>query len=122
MPIELEVTLVNGAIQKYYIPTVLMRGEKEIEATTKQLEDWAWTNQSYSIFLKNKSSEIVSVNLHPNNSIADIESLNDHLIIPTTWNWEKHDLKLKIEEKKHITGFFAGVRIEKVLSLIKIKK
>ena len=43
-------------------------------------------------------------------------------MIPTKWNWEKYDLKLKIVDKKYITGFFAGVRKEKVLSLIKIKK
>ena len=122
MPIEIEVVLTNGDHLMYYIPTVLMRGEKEIEATTTQLDDWAWTNPTYSIFLKHKASEIFSINLHPKGSIADVELLNDYLIIPTKWNWDKYDLRLEIVEKKYITGFFASVRKEKVLSLIKIKK
>jgi hypothetical protein len=122
MPIELEVVLTNGDHLLYYIPTVLMRGKKEIEATTKQLEDWAWTNPTYSIFLKHKVSDIVSINLHPKGSIADVELLNDYLIIPTKWNWDKYDLRLEIVEKKYITGFFAGVRKEKILNLIKVNK
>ena len=122
MPIEIEVILNNGTSLQFYIPTVLMRGEKEIEATTTQLDDWAWTNPTYSIFLKHKASEIFSINLHPKGSIADIELLNDYLIIPTKWNWDKYDLKLKIVDKTYITGFFAGVRKEKALNIIKVKK
>ena len=122
MPIEVEVVLSNGDHLLYYIPTVLMRGAKEVEATTNQLEDWAWTNPTYSIFLKHKASDIVSINLHPKGSIADVELLNDYLIIPTKWNWDKYDLRLEIVEKKYITGFFAGVRKEKILNLIKVKK
>jgi len=113
MPIEVEVVLNNGGYLNYYIPTVLMRGEKEIEATTKLLEDWAWTSPTYSIFLKHKASDIFSVKLHPNSSIADVEPLNDNLVIPTKWNWDKYDLKITLVKKR---------KKGKVQKLMRIKK
>jgi hypothetical protein len=100
MPIEVDVLLKDGTTLSYYIPTVLMRGEKEIEATKNQLNDWAWTNPTYAILLEYSPKDIASVNLHPTSSIADIESLNDHLVIPTKWNWEKYDLRLILAEKR----------------------
>jgi len=100
MPIEVEVILNNGTTLQYYIPTVLMRGEKEIEVPMEQLADWAWTNPTYAISLQHKPQDIASINLHPSSSIADVESLNDYLVIPTKWNWEKHNLRLTLEEKR----------------------
>ena len=100
MPIEVEVVLNNGTKLNYYIPTVLMRGEKEIELTMNQLADWAWTNPTYAISLEHKPQDIASISLHPSGSIADVESLNDHLVIPTKWNWEKYDLRLTLVEKR----------------------
>ena len=113
MPIELDVVLKNGETISYYIPTVLMRGEKEIKATRNQLDDWAWTNPSYAIFLKQNPEEIASVNLHPNSSIADVEALNNNLVMPVKWNWEKHNLSLTIVAKRK-----KGM----VQKLVKIKK
>ena len=100
MPINMEVILKDGSTLEYYIPTVLMRGEKKIEVTTNQLQDWAWTNPSYAIYLDQKPKEILEVKLHTNSSIADVESLNDRLTIPEYWNWEKYDLGLKLIEKR----------------------
>ena len=34
MPIEINIFFQNGSVSKYYIPTVLMRGEKEVETKT----------------------------------------------------------------------------------------
>lgn len=113
MPIEVDIVLNNGKTISYYIPTVLMRGEKEIEITRKQLGDWAWTNPTYAIYLEYKPQDIASVNLHPNSSIADVESLNDNLVIPEKWDWQKHDLGLSIIEKR---------KKKKGKKLVKIKK
>ena len=113
MPIEVDIVLNNGKTISYYIPTVLMRGEKEIEITRKQLGDWAWTNPTYPIYLEHKPQDIVSVKLHPNSSIADVESLNDNLVIPKKWDWEKYDLGLSIIEKR---------KKRKGKKLLKIKK
>ena len=51
MPVEFNIVLQNGTVSKYYIPTVLMRGEKDIEPSINVLPDWAWTNLYYSIRL-----------------------------------------------------------------------
>ena len=113
MPIEVDIVLKDGTLLSYYIPTVLMRGEKEIETSTKQLNDWAWTNPSYAIFLEHQPQDIASINLHPTNSIADVESLNDYLVIPENWKWGKFDLQLELIEKR---------KKGKLQRLVKIKR
>ena len=97
MPIELEVQLKDGTKLNYYIPTVLMRGEKALDTEIVQLRDWAWTNPYYVISIKNEVQDIEAITLHPNNkSIADIERLNDRLLMPEKWNWDKYNLMLNI--------------------------
>ena len=97
MPIELEVQLKDGTKLNYYIPTVLMRGEKALDTEIVQLRDWAWTNPYYVISIENEVQDIEAITLHPNNkSIADIERLNDRLLMPEKWNWDKYNLMLNI--------------------------
>ena len=100
MPIEINIFLQNGSVSKYYIPTVLMRGEKEVETKTMILPDWPWTNPYYYIQFKETPSEIKKIELHNSGHIADIEPLNDKVIIPRNWNWNMYKLRLKIIEKK----------------------
>lgn len=100
MPIEVEVNLKDGTTFNYYIPTVLMRGEKTMPNSYTQLNDWPWTNPYYVLKLENKVQDIKSIKLHPNKAIADVEPLNDQLILPLKWKWEKHKLKLTVVSKK----------------------
>ena len=72
MPVEFNIVLQNGTVSKYYIPTVLMRGEK-VELNTKILSDWAWTNPYYSIRLDQAPSEIKEI--QPPQDILPILSL-----------------------------------------------
>ena len=113
MPVEFNIVLQNGTISKYYIPTVLMRGEKEVELNTKILSDWAWTNPYYSIRLDQAPSEIKEIQLHTTGHIADIEPLNDKIQMPDNWDWNKYKLRLKLLEKKKKGTIKKFVKIKK---------
>ena len=112
MPLEFEVILKDGTKQEFYIPTVLMRGEKVLASDVIVLNDWAWTNPYYDINLENTPTEIAEIKLHTSGHIADVEDLNDYLVMPEKWNWEKHKLGIEIVEKKK----------DKFQKLIKVKR
>ena len=113
MPVEFNIVLQNGTVSKYYIPTVLMRGEKEVELNTKILSDWAWTNPYYSIRLHQAPSEIKEIQLHTTGHIADIEPLNDKIQMPDNWDWNKYKLRLDLLEKKKKGTIKKFVKIKK---------
>ena len=113
MPVEFNIVLQNGAISKYYIPTVLMRGEKDVEPTINVLPDWAWTNPYYSIRLDQAPSEIKEIQLHTTGHIADIEPLNDKIQMPDNWDWNKYKLRLNLIEKKKKGTIKKFVKIKK---------
>ena len=113
MPVEFNIVLQNGTVSTYYIPTVLMRGEKEVELNTKILSDWAWTNPYYSIRLDQAPSEIKEIQLHTTGHIADIEPLNDRVKIPDNWDWNKYKLRLNLLEKKKKGTIKKFVKIKK---------
>ena len=113
MPVEFNIVLQNGTVSKYYIPTVLMRGKKEVDLNTKVLSDWAWTNPYYSIRLDQTPSEIKEIQLHTSGHIADIEPLNDKVKIPENWDWDKYKLRLKIFEKKKKGTMKRFVKVKK---------
>ena len=113
MPIEFTIVLQNGTSLKYYIPTVLMRGEKEVDFDTKILSDWAWTNTYYSIRLDQVPSEIKEIQLHTTGHIADIEPLNDKVQMPYNWDWNKYKLRIKLLEKKKKGTIKKFVKIKK---------
>jgi hypothetical protein len=72
MPIDLEVTYVNGQKELYYIPLRMMRGEKPSEEPRHVLTDWAWAYPYYELFIKSPKSEIASIVIDPSNLMADI--------------------------------------------------
>ena len=72
MPIDLEVSYVDGTSETFYIPLRMMRGQKETEATV--LEDWAWAFPTYSF---ETSKDVKSVKLNPNGMMADVNPKND---------------------------------------------
>ena len=113
MPVEFNIVLQNGTISKYYIPTVLMRGEKDIEPSINVLSDWAWTNLYYSIRLDQVPSEIKKIQLHTTGHIADIEPLNDIVQMPDNWDWNKYKLRLNLIEKKKKGTIKKFVKIKK---------
>lgn len=113
MPVELEVMLRNGEVKKFYIPTVLMRGEKIVEKQVVILPDWPWTNPYYKIELDFAPTTISKIILHSTGHIADIQNLNDQLILPQNWDWTKHKLGLEVVKKKKKAAFQKLVKIKK---------
>jgi len=113
MPVEFNIVLQNETVSKYYIPTVLMRGEKEVGLNTRILSDWAWTNPYYSIRLDQAPSEIKEIQLHTTGHIADIEPLNDRVKMPDNWDWNNYKLRLKLLEKKKKGTIKKFVKIKK---------
>jgi len=79
MPVEVVVTYKNGDSERYYIPLRIMRGDKVFtdEVVTTQLQDWPWTNPTYSIELKAKLSEIEKIELDPDRGMVDIDYSNN---------------------------------------------
>jgi hypothetical protein len=77
------------------------------------LPDWPWTNPYYKIELDLAPTTISKIILHSTGHIADIQNLNDQLIIPEKWDWTKHKLALELVKKKNKAAFQKLVKIKK---------
>jgi len=74
MPIDLEVTYIDGTKQSYNIPLRMMRGSKPTTATV--LEDWGWAYPTYSF---NAAKSVKSVEIDKRKLMADINDENNSL-------------------------------------------
>lgn len=74
MPIDLEVTFIDGTTQSIYIPLQMMRGEKPTNATQKA--DWAWAYPTYTF---NTEKPVKSVEIDTKNLMADINKENNKM-------------------------------------------
>lgn len=72
MPIDVSVTYADGSVEDFYIPLQMMRGEKPTAATT--IKDWAWAYPTYTF---ETSKAIKSVEIDPENLMADIDKENN---------------------------------------------
>ena len=72
MPIDLEVTYIDGTKQSYNIPLRMMRGRKP--TTAKILNDWGWAYPTYS-FIAAKT--VQSVEIDKSKLMADINDENN---------------------------------------------
>ncbi|NMM48023.1 M1 family metallopeptidase [Marinigracilibium pacificum] len=78
MPIDFTVTLKNGEKKHYYIPLAVMRGEKPInKSEITLLSDWGWTNPQYAVELEISPEEIESIEIDPDQFLADINRGNN---------------------------------------------
>lgn len=74
MPQELTVTLKNGEQMMYYIPMVIMRGEKpqpSYATTWTVLPDWPWTKPNYEVELSVPLDQIERVQLDARGRMFD---------------------------------------------------
>ena len=79
MPVEVLVRYTDGTDQKFYIPLVLMRGEKtELGTNTTVLPDWDWTLPNYTITIEGKK-EVSLVFIDPGYYTADTDRDNNIL-------------------------------------------
>jgi len=72
MPIDLEVTYLDGSTESIYIPLQMMRGEKPTTATI--IKDWAWAYPTYSFKAK---KAVKSIEIDVRNLIADVNKANN---------------------------------------------
>ncbi len=72
MPMDVEVTYVDGTKELFNIPLRMMRGQKPTKAT--MLEDWTWAHPTYT-FKTPKS--VRSVKIDPSGLMADINQENN---------------------------------------------
>ena len=74
MPIDLEVTYLDGTTESFNIPLRIMRGEKP--TTAKILEDWTWAHPTYSF---DASKAVKSIVIDKSGLMADINLENNKL-------------------------------------------
>ncbi len=79
MPVDVYVTYKDGSSEVFYIPLVMMRGEKAGENNTprKVMADWPWTNPSYTLEIDRKLKDIVSIEIDPSQRMADFNAENN---------------------------------------------
>ncbi len=72
MPIDVEVTYVDGSKEAFNIPLEIMRGNKKTSATV--LKDWGWAYPTYTFKV---SKPVKSVQIDKSGLMADINPLNN---------------------------------------------
>ena len=80
MPLDILVVYADDTRETFYAPLRMMRGEKDnpYPAITRTvLEDWPWTNPSYSFTIGKPVSDIKAVVIDPSLLMADINAENN---------------------------------------------
>jgi hypothetical protein len=72
MPIDLSVVYRDGTTENFYIPLLMMRGEKPTTAT--RLKDWSWVAPQYRIATEKKIDSVV---IDPLKMMADVDQSNN---------------------------------------------
>ena len=72
MPIDLSVVYRDGTTENFYIPLLMMRGEKPTMAT--RLKDWSWVAPQYRIATEKKIDSVV---IDPLEMMADVDRSNN---------------------------------------------
>ncbi|MEM6345434.1 MAG: M1 family metallopeptidase [Bacteroidota bacterium] len=82
MPIDVVVTYKDGSQVYYYIPMVIMRGEKNENwygsAERTLLEDWPWVNPTYNIQLAQGADQVATIEIDPSYRMADVNRRNNY--------------------------------------------
>ena len=81
MPLEVVVTTTKGKKETYYIPLVIMRGEKEgdwsKDDNVSQKEDWPWTHPTYNLELDCPVDKIEKIEINPTVNFLDLDRSNN---------------------------------------------
>jgi len=84
MPVEVLAVYTDDTREFFYIPMVLMRGEKDLndlEVERQLLPDWPWTNPYYLLELNLPISQLKSIIIDPLFGTADIDRSNNQIDI-----------------------------------------
>ncbi|MFK7932867.1 MAG: M1 family metallopeptidase [Saprospiraceae bacterium] len=80
MPVDVVVTYTDGTQELFNIPLRIMRGNKPQEAkgmTQTVIEDWPWTNPTYSFKVGRSLENIQSVEIDPSIRLMDVNRDNN---------------------------------------------
>ena len=81
MPLDIEVTLQDGATMYFTIPLDLMRGAKDDVAENgslyRVLPDWVWVNPGYVFNVPVPKESILRISIDPTNRLADLHKENN---------------------------------------------
>ena len=69
----------DGTQEMHYIPTTLMRGEKEnpYSLPWNIEQDWSWANPKYSFSIARKAKDIELITIDPSYYMADVDRDNN---------------------------------------------
>lgn len=82
MPIDVKLTFKDGSSEWHYVPLNLLFGAKEAEPgqTPRAVyPEWKWTHPTYTIEIKKRLTDIVTVEIDPSQRMADTERKNNKL-------------------------------------------
>lgn len=84
MPVDVLLTFKDGSKELHYIPLSLMYGEKPAEDATPRTVhgEWKWTHPEYSFATSRGIQEIRSIEIDPSQRLADVNRINNKLVIP----------------------------------------
>ncbi len=84
MPVDVLITYKDGSQELHYIPLNLMFGNKPAENTISRIveKEWLWTHPAYSFFINKKITEIKTIEIDPTQRMADVNRINNKLVIP----------------------------------------
>jgi hypothetical protein len=81
MPVEVVVTTTKGKTETYYIPLIMMRGEKTDDWTKDEnvsvMKDWPWTNPTYNLELDCPVDKIEKIEINPTVNFIDLNRANN---------------------------------------------
>lgn len=79
MPVELQVTYTDGAVENIYIPLQMMRWNKPAtgDASRTIAPRWAWAHPTYQLSLKRPVSQISKIEIDESGLMADVDRNNN---------------------------------------------
>jgi len=84
MPVDVLLTFKDGTQEMHVIPLNLMYGEKPAENAIPRTVHaaWRWTHPEYSFTTERPIQDIRSIEIDPSQRLADINRINNKLVIP----------------------------------------
>ncbi len=79
MPLDVVVTYQDNSQELFYIPLVIMWGEKENETDVPRtvLSDWPWTFPTYRMTINRPADDIKTIVIDPSLRLADVDRSNN---------------------------------------------
>ncbi|MBV9987318.1 MAG: M1 family metallopeptidase [Chitinophagaceae bacterium] len=84
MPVDVLVTYKDGSQELHYVPLNLMYGEKPAEGNIPRFvhPEWRWTHPDYAFPISKNIKDIKSIEIDPSQRLADVNKINNKLLIP----------------------------------------